>query len=49
MTDRDPLRRSDWEIHPVYSIDVCSHTTLAGCRADNENVWAAFDQWIISQ
>ncbi|SRR6266545_68552 len=31
MTDRDPLRRSDWEIHPVYSIDVCSNTSLSGC------------------
>src|SRR6266511_7386 len=23
MTNRDPLRRSNWEIHPVYSMDVC--------------------------
>ena len=30
MTSRDPLRRSNWEIHPVYSIDVCRNTTLAG-------------------
>ncbi len=49
MTTHDPLRRSDWEIHPVYSIDVCSNTTLAGCSANNETVWTAFDQWITSQ
>ena len=49
MTTRYPLHRSDWEIHPVYSIDVCSNTTLAGCSADNETVWTAFDQWIVAQ
>jgi len=49
MTDRDPLRRSDWEIHPVYSIDVCSNTTLANCGATNESVWTAFDEWIVAQ
>jgi len=49
MTGHDPLRRSDWEIHPIYSIDVCTNTTLAGCGADNETVWTAFDQWIVSQ
>src|SRR4030095_11468271 len=49
MTDRDPLRRSDWEIHPVYSIDVCSNTTLASCGVSTESVWTPFDQWIVSQ
>ncbi len=49
MTNRDPLRRSNWEIHPVYSMDVCSNTTLAGCSADNETVWTAFDHWIVAQ
>jgi hypothetical protein len=45
----DPLRRSDWEIHPVYSIDVCANTTLASCSASNEAVWMSFDEWIVSQ
>jgi len=30
-------------------IDVCSNTTLASCAADNETVWTAFDEWIVSQ
>lgn len=49
MTSHDPLRRSDWEIHPVYSIDVCSNTTLASCGVSTESVWTPFDQWIVSQ
>lgn len=46
---RDPLRRSDWEIHPVYSIDVCSNTTLAACAVNDESKWTPFDQWIVAQ
>jgi len=34
-----PARVSDWEIHPVYAIDVCSNTTLAQCRFDDKSVW----------
>ena len=48
-SDRDPKRRSSWEIHPVYSIDVCSNTSLSGCKVDNESVWTPFDEWISSQ
>lgn len=49
MSSRDPIRRSSWEIHPVYSIDVCSNTTLSGCKYDDETVWTTFDDWIVSQ
>lgn len=38
-----PARVSDWEIHPVYSIDVCSNTTMAKCRFDNDSVWTPLD------
>ena len=31
-----PPRRSGWEIHPVYSIDVCKFTTLQSCKFDQE-------------
>ena len=32
----ESLRRASlWEIHPVYSIDVCKSTTLDDCRADD--------------
>lgn len=40
----DPKRRSLWEIHPVYSIDVCRDTTIAGCR--DESAWTPFDEWM---
>ena len=33
-----PPRRSGWEIHPVYSIEVCKFTTLQSCRFDQETV-----------
>jgi len=35
----DPARRSGWEIHPVYSIDVCRVRTLSSCDIDDENDW----------
>ena len=43
---RDPARISLWEIHPVYTIDVCKNKTLAGCKTDNPAVWNSFDKWI---
>lgn len=42
----DPKRRSLWEIHPVYAIDVCKNQTLASCKTDEEPVWTAFDKWV---
>ncbi|MBI3657190.1 MAG: hypothetical protein HY232_12290 [Acidobacteria bacterium] len=42
----DPKRRSLWEIHPVYKIDVCKNKTLAGCKVDKESVWKSFDAWV---
>jgi hypothetical protein len=35
-TPSNPARRAGWEIHPVYSIDVCNATSLTTCRGDNE-------------
>jgi hypothetical protein len=29
----NPKRASLWEIHPVYSVDVCSQTTIAECQS----------------
>jgi len=34
-----PARRSNWEIHPVYSIHVCDFTTFASCPIDNKDRW----------
>jgi hypothetical protein len=38
-TGGDPPRRAWWDLHPVYSIDVCNATSLATCAADNEARW----------
>lgn len=45
---KDPLRRSSWEIHPVYSIDICANTTVASCKADDESKWTPLDEWMAS-
>jgi len=39
-----PPRVSLWEIHPVYSCDVCKHTALADCPASDESVWEPLDR-----
>ncbi|MBV9923904.1 MAG: hypothetical protein JOZ96_02610 [Acidobacteria bacterium] len=39
-----PVRISVWEIHPVYSVDVCKYATLARCQASNDAAWTPFDQ-----
>jgi hypothetical protein len=41
----DPARVSSWEVHPVYSIDVCKKKSLNSCKADNDSVWTPLDQW----
>jgi hypothetical protein len=40
-----PKRRSTWEIHPVYGIDICNYNTAARCTVDDEQAWAPLDQW----
>lgn len=35
----NPPRRALWEIHPVYSCDVCKHTALADCAATDNTAW----------
>lgn len=42
----NPPRASNWEIHPVYAIDVCSRTTLAACKWNNEGVWKPLHKWL---
>src|SRR5262245_48378950 len=32
-------RVSNWEIHPVYAIDVCALSSLSECPVDDESVW----------
>ena len=46
-TDKvNPKRVSNWEIHPVYAIDVCLETTIRACPAGDERKWIALDQWL---
>ena len=45
-TTGNPARRSGWEIHPVYSIDVCeSATTLASCQIDGRR-WKPLNEFL---
>jgi hypothetical protein len=46
LPNGDPKRRSLWEIHPVYALDVCKNKTLAGCKVDKETVWKPFHEWV---
>jgi hypothetical protein len=41
-----PARRSVWEIHPVYQLDVCKGTTESACQATDANAWVPYDQWV---
>jgi len=45
-TASNPARRAGWEIHPVYSIDVCNSTTLTTCKGDNESRWPPLDAFV---
>ena len=43
---KDPARRSSWEIHPVYAIDVCKDSTLTSCKLEDQSKWKSFDDWL---
>jgi hypothetical protein len=38
-----PVRSSDWEIHPVYQIEVCK--APPACDENNDKNWTDFDTW----
>jgi hypothetical protein len=38
-----PARLSVWEIHPVYSLDVCEESS---CAADKDAGWVPFETYI---
>jgi len=42
-TGCSPSRSSDWEIHPVYKIEVCS--APPACDENNDKDWTDFDTW----
>jgi hypothetical protein len=39
-------RASSWEIHPVYTVDVCRFTTLATCDPRNDSRWQSLEDWL---
>lgn len=43
----NPARATVWEIHPVYSIDVCK--TKNRCRANVNSDWITMDAWVAAQ
>ncbi len=42
------VRGTLWEVHPIYSLDVCKHDTLHECPAANAGVWVPLDEWVTS-
>ena len=42
-TTCSPSRSSDWEIHPIYNIEVCKPETP--CNAQTNTDWIPFDTW----
>jgi len=37
-----PERISLWEVHPVYTMDICRRGSLEECTANDDSVWKAF-------
>jgi len=44
----NPKRASLWEIHPVYSVDVCSQTTIAECQSSTAE-WTSLSNFFSSE
>ncbi len=42
-TTCSPSRASDWEIHPVYALEICKPGTK--CDVSSDSDWIAFDTW----
>jgi hypothetical protein len=40
-----PARAALWEIHPVYSLDVCSAADLGRCRESDSALWKPLEAW----
>ena len=42
-------RVSAWEIHPIYTIEVCINTSLSGCPRTDATKWQALHKWLEAQ
>jgi hypothetical protein len=40
-----PLRISLWEIHPVYSVEVCKRKTIDSCPSNDDTVWLPIERF----
>ncbi len=43
-----PVRGSLWEIHPIYAVDVCRHSTLDQCSIADSSAWVPIETWLAS-
>ena len=41
-----PARASNWEIHPVYAVEVCKNKSLSGCAWNREDRWVPLHEWL---
>jgi hypothetical protein len=44
----NPKRASLWEIHPVYSVDVCAQTTIAECQSTSAE-WTSLSKFFSTE
>jgi len=45
----NPQRASLWEIHPVYSFEVCKVADLAQCKDTDTPNWVALEDWVSTE
>ncbi|HKH44718.1 MAG TPA: hypothetical protein VKM72_08650 [Thermoanaerobaculia bacterium] len=38
-TTDGPARATEWEIHPVYNVEICKNKTVAKCPINDDSVW----------
>lgn len=43
----NPARISRWEIHPIYSGDVCAAIDPDRCRAGDGWLWTPLNEWVM--
>jgi hypothetical protein len=41
-----PPRRSSWEIHPLYEIDVCKEADVDDCPVGDDTKWTPLQDWV---
>ena len=45
----NPKRASLWEVHPVYSFEVCSKSTIAECESASASEWTPLEKAFASE